>query len=77
MVRTQVSFDAEMYEEARRQARLARISLAEFCRRAVARALVAGSRKERSWLRFSGILASGDPDSSRSVDQVVYGRPEP
>ncbi len=75
MIRTQVSFDARLYREARKEARRLGISFAEFCRRAIARALAAeGPKSGKPWMRFAGIVASGDPDASRSVDDVVYGR---
>lgn len=76
MIRTQVSFDPETYREARREARKEGISFAEFCRRAIRRALE-GRGGEKPWMRFAGVLRSGDPDASRSVDEVVYGRIEP
>ncbi len=75
MIRTQVSFDARLYREARKEARRLGISFAEFCRRAIARAVTTtASKSKKPWLRLSGSLASGDPDASRLVDDVVYGR---
>ncbi len=76
MMRTQISLDSKMYDEARRQARKLGISFAEFCRRAVSQALAVRGG-ERPWLRFSGALESGDPEASLSVDAIVYDRPEP
>ena len=75
MIRTQVSFDVELYREARREARRLHISFAEYCRRVLTQAL-AGKRRvgKRPWLRYSGALASGDPNASRTIDEVVYGR---
>lgn len=29
------------------------------------------------WMRFSGTIEIDDPDASRSVDEVVYGRERP
>jgi hypothetical protein len=77
MIRTQVSLDATAYREAKLEARRQGISLAEFVRRAIQRALPPRGRGGRPWMRHAGALASGDPDASRSVDQVVYGRPRP
>lgn len=85
MVRTQVSLDEEAYRAAKREARRQGISLAELFRRALARALTASRGEaaqapgggERAWMRYSGVLDSGDPDSSLSVDAVVYGRERP
>jgi len=76
MIRTLVSFDEDMYRAAREEARRQGISFAELCRRAVARVLVpTGDRPP--WLRLAGVLASGDPTASRSVDRVVYDRAQP
>jgi hypothetical protein len=78
MIRTQISVDDEVYEEARREARHEGVSLAEFFRRALDRALEPRRRGGgRLWMRHAGSLASGDPDASRSVNQVVYGRSRP
>ena len=76
MTRTQVSFDDAMYGAAKREARRQGISFAELCRRSIARVL--GERlKEAPWMRYAGIMDSGDPNASRSVNEVVYGRRRP
>jgi predicted CopG family antitoxin len=78
MIRTQISLDNEVYEEAKREARCEGVSLAEFFRRALDRALEPRRRGDgRLWMRHAGSLASCDPDASRSVDVVVYGRSRP
>jgi hypothetical protein len=76
MIRTQVSFERDTYIAAKREARREGISLAEFCRRAIRRALE-GREGGKPWMRFAGSLRSGDADASRTVDEVVYGRAEP
>ena len=76
MIRTQVSLDKQLYDDARKEARRLGISFAELCRRALAQMLISYETKE-PWMRYAGTLESGDPDSSRSVDQVVYGRRKP
>ena len=76
MIRTQVSFDENTYREAQDEARRQGISFAEFCRRAVAQALLP-RRGDRPWMRHAGVLASGDPDASQTVDAVVYDRKHP
>jgi hypothetical protein len=53
------------------------ISLAEFLRRAVAAALGPARRGDRPWMRYAGTLCSGDPKSSQTVNEVVYGRGRP
>jgi Ribbon-helix-helix protein, copG family len=77
MVRTQISLGEDAYERAKEAARRQHISLAEFLRRAVAVALGPQAGTGRPWMRHAGTLASGDPDASRSVDRIVYGRPRP
>jgi len=77
MIRTQISLDEAAYREAKQEARRQGISLAEFLRRAVRLALEPRSREDRPWMRHAGAVASGDRDASRSVDEVVYGRPRP
>ena len=77
MIRTQISLDEQAYREAKAEARRQGISLAEFLRRAVRVALPARGHADRAWLRYAGAVASGDPEASRSVDAVVYGRPRP
>jgi hypothetical protein len=77
MIRTQISLDEAEYREAKAEARRQGISLAEFLRRAVALALAQRRQGAHPWMRYAGALASGDPDASRTVDEVVYGRPRP
>ncbi|MBI2015654.1 MAG: ribbon-helix-helix protein, CopG family [Candidatus Rokubacteria bacterium] len=77
MIRTQISLDEKAYREAKVEARRQGISLAEFLRRAVRLALPPRTRTDQPWMRSAGAVASGDPDASRSVDEVVYGRPRP
>jgi hypothetical protein len=76
MIRTQVSLDAQLYEEAKAEAKRRGISFAELCRRALARA-IRQRGGEKPWMRFAGALQSGDPDASRTVDEVVYVRERP
>ena len=77
MIRTQISLDEKAYREAKVEARRQGISLAEFLRRAVRVALPPRTRTDQPWMRYAGAVASGDPGASRSVDEVVYGRPRP
>lgn len=75
MIRTQISLDPELYEDARKEARRQGVSFAELVRRALARTLP-GRASDRPWMRLSGTV-EGSPDSSRSVDEVVYRRERP
>jgi hypothetical protein len=80
MIRTQISFEAEEYEKARKLAEKRGISLAELCRRglrdAMAREKQTSGEGTKPWMRHAGTLASGDERASESVDAVVYGRAE-
>ena len=71
VIRTQVSLDDREYELAKREAEALGISVAEFVRRAVRQMLPPPSGPP--WMRYAGMIESGDPNSSRSIDDVIYG----
>ena len=71
MIRTQVSLDPKEYTLAKRQAKSLGISVAEFVRRSVRQNLPIDDKAP--WMRFAGMIDSGDPDSSRNIDDIVYG----
>ncbi|MDP8983210.1 MAG: ribbon-helix-helix protein, CopG family [Acidobacteriota bacterium] len=71
MIRTQVSLDEREYNLAKKEARDLGISVAEFVRRAVRQMLP--TRGDKPWMRYAGFVESGDPQSSQSVDELVYG----
>ena len=71
MIRTQISLDKTEYDLAKKEAAALGISVAEFVRRAVREALPA--RGEGAWMKYAGFIASGDPNSSQSIDEIVYG----
>ncbi len=71
MIRTQVSLDAKDYALVKREAKLMGISVAEFVRRAIRHGLP--QRSTAPWMRYAGLVESGNPDSSQTVDEVVYG----
>ncbi|HSR53472.1 MAG TPA: ribbon-helix-helix protein, CopG family [Acidobacteriota bacterium] len=72
MVRTQVSLSEEEYEAAKREAERLGISLAELLRRSLRPLLPQDESKP--WMRYAGMVESGDRDSSIRIDEVVYGR---
>jgi hypothetical protein len=72
MIRTQISLDEREYELAKEAARALGVSVAEFVRRAVRDALP--SDAEKPWMRFAGLVETGDPRSSQSIDDIVYGQ---
>lgn len=71
MIRTQISLDQQEYELAKKEARGLGISLAEFVRRAVRQALPLQGKAP--WMRYAGFVESGNPRSSQSIDEIVYG----
>ena len=72
MIRTQISLNRDEYQLAKKAAKSQGISVAEFVRRAVRDRLpVAG---QAPWMKYAGFIESGDAQSSRSIDDMVYGR---
>ncbi|HTP33639.1 MAG TPA: ribbon-helix-helix protein, CopG family [Candidatus Acidoferrales bacterium] len=71
MIRTQISLDKREYALAKKEAAALGISVAELIRRALRNALPAN--EEAPWMRYAGFVESGDPRSSRSIDEIVYG----
>ena len=71
MIRTQITLDEQEYELAKREARSQGISVAEFVRRAIRATLPPTG--ERPWMRFAGMVESGNRRSSQSIDEIVYG----
>ena len=72
MVRTQISLSEEEYEAAKRESRRLGISFAELLRRSLRRVLPIDETKP--WMRYAGMIESGDPKSSQNIDDVVYGQ---
>lgn len=71
MIRTQISLDPKEYALAKKQAKALGISIAELFRRALRQALPPVGNAP--WMRYIGFVESGDPDSSHSIDEIVYG----
>ena len=71
MIRVQISFDEKESALVAREAKARGISVAELVRRAVRQTLLA--RGTAPWMRFIGFVESGDPESSRKIDELVYG----
>lgn len=72
MIRTQVSLDAREYARTKKEAKTLGISVAEYVRRAIRRSLPAPAKP--AWMRYAGLVESGHRRSSRTIDDVVYGR---
>lgn len=72
MIRTQVSLTEAEYATAKREAARLGISLAELLRRSLRTMLPVDERKP--WMRYAGMVESGDPQASTRIDEVIYGR---
>lgn len=72
MIRTQVSLTEEEYEAAKEEARRLGISFAELLRRSLRQVLPVDPTKP--WMRYAGMIESGDPESSQRIDDIVYGQ---
>ena len=72
MIRTQISLTKDEYVAAKREAARLGMSLAELLRRSLRTVLPVNDTKP--WMRYAGMVATGDPASSQHIDDVVYGR---
>jgi hypothetical protein len=71
MIRTQISLTESEYAAAKREAERLGISLAELLRRSLRTIIPPDETKP--WMRYAGMIESGDPQSSRNIDDIVYG----
>jgi hypothetical protein len=71
MIRTQVSLDEREYALAKKHAKALGISVAELVRRAVRETLPPTGGG--AWMRYAGLVESGNSRSSQSIDEIVYG----
>ena len=71
MLRTQVSLDEQDYKLAKKEAAALGISVAEYVRRAIKSTLPPSAQP--NWMRYAGLVESGNPQSSQSIDEIVYG----
>lgn len=72
MIRTQISLDPREYELVKEHARTLGVSVAEFVRRAIRDALPPVG--QAPWMKFAGFVETGDPGSSQSIDDLLYGQ---
>lgn len=72
MIRTQISLSALEYRAAKREAARLGISLAELLRRSLRTLLPAD--EARPWMRYAGMIETGDRRASQKIDDVVYGQ---
>jgi len=71
MIRTQISLDEQKSALVKKEAAALGISVAELVRRALRQVLPVNS--QAPWMRYAGFVESGDPNSSQSIDEIVYG----
>ena len=72
MIRTQISLSEAEYGAAKHEAARLGVSLAELLRRSLRSLLPVDSSKP--WMRYAGMVESGDPNSSQHLDDVVYAQ---
>jgi hypothetical protein len=72
MIRTQISLSEEEYRAAKQEAKRLGISLAELLRRTLRTLLPVN--ESAPWMRYAGMIESGDPNSSQRIDEIVYGQ---
>jgi hypothetical protein len=71
MIRIQISLSEEGYAAAKQEAARLGISLAELLRRSLRSVLPPDH--SQPWMRYAGQVETGDPCSSSTIDEVVYG----
>ena len=71
MIRTQISLTEGEYEAAKAEAARLGISMAAFLRRSLQSILPVDEKKP--WMRYAGMVESGDENASQKIDQIVYG----
>jgi hypothetical protein len=72
MIRTQISLAERDYRAAKQEAARLGISLAELLRRSLRALLPADDSKP--WMRYAGMIETGDPAASQKIDDVIYGQ---
>ena len=70
MIRTQISLSEQEYAAAKQEARRLGVSLAELLRRSL-RTVLPGD-ETKPWMRYAGMVESGNSNSSRKIDDIVY-----
>lgn len=71
MAKLHISLSEAEHIAAKREAARLGISLAELLRRFL-RAMFRVD-EPKPWMRFAGMVDTGDPQSSQKIDEVVYG----
>jgi hypothetical protein len=71
MIRTQISLSETEYQMAKAEAARLGISLAELLRRSLRHILP--SDNQNPWMRYAGMVETGERDASQKIDEIVYG----
>ena len=71
MIRTQIRLSPQEHLAAKLEARRLGISLAELLRRSLRGVLSAN--ESLPWMKYAGMVVSGDSGPSGTVDEIVYG----
>jgi hypothetical protein len=69
VIRMQISLSDSEYAAAKREAARQGISLAGLVRRSLRSTLPVD--RSKPWMRYAGMVESGDPESSRHIDDVM------
>lgn len=72
MLRTQISLSRNEYQGAKRAAAEQGISLAELLRRALRLVLPVSGKNQ--WMRYCGLVSTGNSKSSQEIDAMIYGQ---
>ena len=70
-IRTHVSLNEEEHRAAKDEAQRLGISLAELLRRSLRTTLPV--QADPPWMRYAGMVESGDSHFSQHIDELVYG----
>jgi hypothetical protein len=73
MIRIHISLLEDEYNQAKKEAARQGVSLAEFFRSALRSALPLDD-KDKPWMRYAGMVESGDKHSSQHIDELIYGQ---
>lgn len=74
MIQTEVTLSEAEYEAAGLEAKRLGISLDGLPRRSLR--IVLPVDESKAWMRLAGMVESGDPESSRRVEEVSYAHKE-
>ena len=72
MIRIRVNLSEKVYEAAKREARRLGVSISELIRRSLRTLLPAD--ESRPWMRYAGMINTGDRSASQKIDDIVYGQ---